>query len=188
MGAPKVTNQIPDLQLEWAKSYPNHSIRDFLTNIKGFSRGQYKRVIALAPKGEWSVLREEIQNQIAAESLNAHVEEAKKVNERFMKTAQVAVAIATKQMAGNEMDAKGLLSAISAVEKAQKVYFESLGLNKTWTEHTPITNKSPEPVKSEVKPSIADQLSYDDIIEFIEFRRELKVKRALNASNEFNEM
>ena len=177
MGAPKIIDQIPELQLEWAKSYPDRSIRDYLISIKGFTPRQYKRILETAPKGEWAYRREEIQNRIAVESLEAHIEGAKKVNERFMKTAEVAVAIATKQMVTESIDPKGLLNAISAVEKAQKVYCEALGLNKAWSPPAPEPITEVLPSKPEA-PAYADKLSYDDIVEFIEYRRELKVLRA----------
>tara|TARA_Y100001935_G_C17310260_1_gene515404 strand:- start:61 stop:612 length:552 start_codon:yes stop_codon:yes gene_type:complete len=177
MGAPKIVSQIPDLQLKWSKSYPDRSIRDFLISIKGFTPRQYKRILEKAPKGEWAYRREEVQNRIAVESLEAHVEEAKKVNERFMKTAEVAVAIATKQMVDDSIDPKGLLNAISSVEKAQKVYCEALGLNKAWTPPAP-ESKPEVPIIKGASASYADKLSYDDIVEFIEYRREMKVRRS----------
>ncbi|MCX6125342.1 MAG: hypothetical protein NTV34_11445 [Proteobacteria bacterium] len=126
-----IANQIPDLMIEWASSSPNTSVRDFVVNQKGFTPRQYKHIMARTPVSDWRCRREEIQNQVAAQKISRHIDEAVELNAQFVKAARLSLARSLDQII--RFDAvpsrsTDLLNLIKGIEFSQKIFNSAMGI------------------------------------------------------------
>lgn len=174
-------NQIPDLQIEWATHHPNLSVRDFLMNKKSMTERQYRHIISNSPLITWVARREEIHNTRVAEQIKTFIDESIQTQTQFMTAAQIGVQRILEQITDDSSPPKpaGLASLMSALERAQNVMMTAAGgssfnaLKTLSKEREPNLNHKPKTIEVPSSPD-GKELQYEDLIEFIEYRREQK--------------
>ena len=182
-----IANQIPDLMIEWASSSPNTSVRDFVINQKGFTPRQYKHIMARTPVADWKCRREEIQNQIAAQRISRHIDEAVELNTQYVKAAKLSLARSLNELV--KLDAVpsksiDLLNLIKGVEISQKIFNSAMGvplgegLCHLVAELGQMATQKPQPIKQ--SNGWESELTYDQVLECIEFRQKMKEAAKLN--------
>ena len=65
----KLTNSIPELQLEWATKHSTSSIRHFLIEVKGFTERQYRYLMTKADQNSWTRKPREVDHQLTRQSI-----------------------------------------------------------------------------------------------------------------------
>jgi len=192
MARGSLKNSIPDLQLDWATNHSNKSVRDYLMNVKDLSDRQYRYVISHAKLVEWQARRQEIQNSVDMEKIRTYSSKAAKVHAQFVDAAQLGLSkIMDTLVHSDELSPKDLVYLAKALEENQKTFHQAMGLSAddglvhVYLEMDKRIKESQLNCEPEVVParekSVLQQLAYEDLLEFIEWRRDLK-KRA-NAQN-----
>ena len=181
MARQRIANLIQDLMIEWASVSPNTSVRDFVINQKSFTPRQYKHIMSRAPAADWKCRREEIQNQISAQKISRHIDEAVEINALYVKASRLSLARSLDHMI--KLDpvperSTQLLNLIKAVEVSQRVFHTAMGIPSgegLCQIYAQVKESVNQEQHTETKqPGWVDQITYDQILEFIEFRREKK--------------
>lgn len=208
------------LKVEWATKYANHTIRDYLMNIRGVSNKQYLRILEQAPKHEWDAERAQLLDGITSDLVKRQIDLIAENQERHISGANVALARAIEMLSKGSLEvvktsktgkvvrttiplrSSDIMNLATAIEKVQQIYRRAMGLpndesglaqliekvNQMKSENQVIHNNLQINVQSsqhtQAIEKLASQLSYDQILEFINYRRE---KKALNESNDLTQ-
>ena len=185
-------NSIPDLQLDWATNHPNKSVRDYLMNVKDLSDRQYRYIISHAKLVEWQARRQEIQNSVDMDKIRTYSTKAAEVHAQFVDAAKLGLSKIVDALAhSDDLSPQDLLNLSKALEENQKTLHQAMGVSAddglvhVYLEMDKRIKESQMKIEQEATQSKSDnafqQLAYEDLLEFIEWRRDLK-KRA-NAQN-----
>jgi hypothetical protein len=162
---------------------------------------------------EWANARDRILDSMSESVIKRHIDKIVEVNDQHISASKLTMAKAiemlTKLPVDNELDPKtgkpkkrtmrsiDLVNCANAIEKAQTIYRRAMGLpneesgiaqilekvaNMNVQNNVQINNTVIQPEKSEHQKRI-EALSYEDIMEFVEYRREQKKLAQPNGEN-----
>ena len=100
----KLTNSIPELQLEWATKHSTSSIRNFLIKVKGLTERQYRYLITKADQNSWSRKRREVEIKIQDSHVESYVDKVMRITETQHKAAQATLLKITNKIIKLDID------------------------------------------------------------------------------------
>jgi hypothetical protein len=182
-GRNQVSSRIADLQVEWATSHQDISIRNFLIEKKKFSERQYRYILSKAPAITWEATSTEINNQLSVEKIRNHLEEAVRILGLSGKVAEIVFHRALGQLSRlkDELTPSELLALVSTVEKSQKVYVEAMGSDTyhAATRFAQVKELTKEPTQTSPDPQTETeqtQFNFDELQELIALKREFNAR------------
>jgi len=150
-GRDKLMHDIDILITEWALFHPNHSVRQFLMDAKGYSDSQHKAILAIVPAEDWPKRRVQAQDKLTETLIKRHVDMIATAQDEHISASKLglarAVGMLAKGSSGEMRNRKGellldkdgkvihrtlssldIMQCLTAVEKAQNIYRRAMGL------------------------------------------------------------
>lgn len=177
--------------MEYATNHPNLSIRDFLIQKRGFTARQYRYIVSLAPANDWRGRCQEIQNDIAAKKIGKYSEDASEIHGQYLAASKLvlarAMALLISDSKAGSRPAKpvDILNCANAIARAQEIFMRAMGVEKSegllqiyeQVSQTVQAKVEVSQQKTALQKEIESRLSYDDVMEFVHYRRELRLSR-----------
>ncbi len=126
----KLTNSIPELQLEWATKYSTSSIRNYLIKVRGLTERQYRYLMAKADQKSWNRKRSEVDAKIQSSHVDSYTDKIMRSIDNQVKAAQLLLLKITNQIIKldtNKCSSTEILNLVKALAAAQEVCFKALG-------------------------------------------------------------
>ena len=184
---------LESLATEWAIHYPNFSVLKYMTEIKGYTIGDYQRLIKHYPVPRWQETRKSIAESITRNVLDKHISLATEVNEAFITGAKLSMGKAIEMLRAGRLEVTkvgggtyirnlksiDLLNCTNALKTSQDVWRKALGINDNegMVQLTQVfgqqnnlevnIDETPEDLKK-----LEEKLSLEDIQTLIEARRD----------------
>ena len=200
------------LMMEWAIKYPEMTPHSFLVHKRGYSEAQTDIILRESGGAKyWDTQKIKILDKMSESVVKRHIDKMVEMNDQHIAISKLSLAKAFEMLTHlpvkaeegkKSMRAIDLVNITTAAEKAQAIYRKAMGMpneesgmaqilekvaSLTAIQTTNIQNNNTVVVveKTELQKKI-EQLDYDQIMEFIEHRREKKALAAKKQEDESN--
>jgi len=185
---------------DFAIGHPDRTVRQYLVEDKGYSQKEYVDIIKKVPAADWYQARRETLDKITENLVKRQIDWAAEMHDLHFQSSKVGLLSAVewleyqKSLPIKDRDIRMLKVAMETIQLAQKIQRTALGLptddGAIHIYNKLVMNNDKHVQEMEKTPveKLEETLTYEEIQELIELRREEKKSERLRQMENTIEM